>query len=76
LFAITAALGLSAENLRDALAAKRFAGKIRADFMGGVRSGVNGTPTFFIGNERHDGTYHYDDLVMSIEAHLEMGALV
>jgi protein-disulfide isomerase len=30
------------------------AGRIREDFMGGIRSGVNGTPTFYINGIRHD----------------------
>jgi protein-disulfide isomerase len=29
--------------------------KVERDFMGGVRSGVNGTPTFFINGVRYDG---------------------
>ena len=29
--------------------------KIREDFMGGVRSGVNGTPCLFINGERFNG---------------------
>ena len=28
---------------------------MRADFASGVRSGVNGTPTFFINGVRYDG---------------------
>jgi protein-disulfide isomerase len=28
--------------------------RVRASFMGGVRSGVNGTPTFYINGERYD----------------------
>jgi protein-disulfide isomerase len=31
--------------------------KVEVDFMSGVRSGVNGTPTFFINGIRHDGSY-------------------
>jgi protein-disulfide isomerase len=27
------------------------------DFMSGVRSGVNGTPTFFVQGERFDGDW-------------------
>jgi protein-disulfide isomerase len=29
--------------------------RIKDDFMGGVRSGVNGTPTFYANGVRHDG---------------------
>lgn len=31
--------------------------KVREDFRSGVRSGVNGTPTFFINGERFDGNW-------------------
>jgi protein-disulfide isomerase len=43
-----ARLGLNSESLRQALKEGRFTEKIRRDFSGGVKSGVNGTPTFFI----------------------------
>jgi len=39
-----------------------------------VRSGVNGTPTFFISGERHDGSYELDDLVSTIETHFRAKA--
>jgi protein-disulfide isomerase len=32
-----------------------------------VRSGVNGTPTFFINGRRHDGSYAFDELSAAIE---------
>jgi protein-disulfide isomerase len=38
--------------------------------MGGVRSGVNGTPAFFINGVRHEGTYAYEDLAPAVQAHL------
>jgi protein-disulfide isomerase len=37
------------------LAEHRHAAKVREDFMGGVRSGVSGTPTFFINGLMHTG---------------------
>ena len=39
--------------------------------MSGVKSGVNGTPTFFINGERHDGPWYHQDLVAAIEAAIE-----
>jgi formate-nitrite transporter family protein len=41
--------------------------RIRDDFLSGVRSGVNGTPTFFINGERYDGPASLDDLRKAIE---------
>lgn len=51
---------------------KTFEEKIRNDFMGGVRSGVNGTPTFFINGRRHDGSFYYEDLSSAIEQALKV----
>ena len=31
--------------------------RVRAEFKGGVRSGVNGTPTFFVNGRRFDGNW-------------------
>jgi protein-disulfide isomerase len=47
------------------LAAHRFRERVRRDFMGGIRSGVNGTPTFFINGERHDG--HLQELALTLQ---------
>ncbi len=47
---------------------RTFRPKVRSDFTGGVRSGVNGTPTFFINGQRHDGPFEYEDLLEAIEA--------
>jgi protein-disulfide isomerase len=59
-----------------ALAAGKYAAKMRADFLGGARSGVNGTPTFFINGERHNGTFEFDDLVAAIELRLHARAVL
>ena len=36
--------------------------------MSGVRSGVNGTPTFFINGERYDGSWELPSLLAAVEA--------
>ena len=41
---------------------------VREDFLSGVRSGVNGTPTFFINGVRHDDSYELETLLAAIEA--------
>lgn len=74
LLALAVGLGLSELELRNALASGEYEPKVRADFLGGVRSGVNGTPSFFINGERHDGTYEFDDLVAAIERRLHATA--
>src|SRR5436309_9603607 len=55
-------LGLSAEKLQSALASDEYAQRVKSDFIGGARSGVNGTPTFFINGDRHDGSFEFEDL--------------
>jgi protein-disulfide isomerase len=62
-------LGLPASAMRDALKMGRYRNKVRGDFIAGVRSGVNGTPTFFINGLRHDGAYDYASLVAGIQMH-------
>jgi protein-disulfide isomerase len=64
-------LGLEPGQCAEAIEAGRFAERVRADFLGGVRSGVNGTPTFFINGERHNGPNDYDHLLEKIEAELQ-----
>jgi formate-nitrite transporter family protein len=40
--------------------------RVRADFLSGVRSGVSGTPTFFINGEQYTGAYEFDALVAAL----------
>jgi protein-disulfide isomerase len=63
-------LSLDPEELTRALESKQFEARVRADFSTGVRSGVNGTPTFFINGQRHDGSYDYESMVAAINVAL------
>jgi protein-disulfide isomerase len=60
-------LSLPADACERALETGEFKERVRDDFHGGVRSGVNGTPTFFINGHRHDGSYEFRALVAAIE---------
>jgi protein-disulfide isomerase len=61
-------LGLDVTRFDQEMADHVYADRVHEDFMGGVRSGVNGTPTFYINGARHDGSYQVDDLVAALEA--------
>ncbi|MDX2265499.1 MAG: DsbA family protein [Hyphomicrobiales bacterium] len=67
LFAIAGTLGLSQIGLRDSITRGLHADKIQSDFIGGVRSGVNGTPTFFVNGLRHEGSFSLPELAASIQ---------
>lgn len=61
------ALGLDLHAVEAALDTHRFLPRIRQDFFGGVRSGVNGTPTIFINGWRHDGGWEARSLIVALE---------
>jgi protein-disulfide isomerase len=71
LLALARKLGMSDMAMGFAIANNEYAPRIQRDFFGGVRSGVNGTPAFFIGDRRHDGSWDYDSLADAIEARIE-----
>lgn len=64
-------IGLDVARFERDMAEHTYLPRIRDDFMSGVRSGVNGTPTFFINGRRHDGSYDLDTLLDALEAALE-----
>jgi len=45
----------------------KYAEKVNEDFISGVESGVNGTPTFFINGVRYDGAWDLESLLEAIE---------
>jgi len=51
-------LGVDPVWAAAALAQGLFRERVREDFASGVKSGVNGTPTFFINGARYDGLLH------------------
>ena len=55
-------LGLDVPRFVSEMAEHVHEPRVREDFMSGVRSGVNGTPTFFINGIRHDGPWDVDTL--------------
>ena len=59
-------LGLDTPRLMDEILAGKHTPRVREDFRSGARSGVNGTPTFFINGVRHDGPPTVDALLAAL----------
>jgi protein-disulfide isomerase len=74
LVAYASALGLDTTKFVRDRVERTYAPRVRADFVSGVRSGVNGTPTFFINGIRHDGSYDYPVMLAAIQAAAGVGA--
>jgi protein-disulfide isomerase len=68
LIAYASQLGLDVDAFTEDLAVVRHRDRIRADFMGGVRSGVNGTPSLFINGELFNAPAELRPLARAIEA--------
>ena len=62
------ALNLDKDRFVREMTEHKYANRVREDFLSGVRSGVNGTPTFFINGVRHDDSYELETLLAAIEA--------
>lgn len=62
-----AAIGLDSSRFVKDLNEHRYANRVREDFRSGVRSGVNGTPTFFLNGIRHDGPLELASLLAAID---------
>jgi protein-disulfide isomerase len=69
-FLLAAQLSMAPAQLRNALLNHLFAPKVDRDFAGGISSGVNGTPCFFINGRRYDGAYDAISLAAAIDAEL------
>jgi protein-disulfide isomerase len=61
-------LGLDTQRFEREIAQHVYEKRIKDDFIGGVRSGVNGTPTFYVNGVRHDGPAESEALIESLTA--------
>ncbi len=60
-------LGLDADRVTDALQAGTYRARVNDDVLSGLKSGVNGTPTFFINGGRYDGPHGTEPLFEALQ---------
>jgi protein-disulfide isomerase len=58
-------LGLDTAQFARDLETGKYEKRVRDDFRNGVRSGVNGTPTFFVNGNRYDGSWANEEAFLS-----------
>jgi protein-disulfide isomerase len=61
-------LRLDAIRIAREVAKGAYSARIEEDYMSGIRSGVNGTPTFFINGVRYDGYPGFEPMVEALKA--------
>jgi protein-disulfide isomerase len=59
-------LKLDIPRFETEMDARRYRPRVKRDFMGGMRSGVASTPTFFINGERYDGNLEQRALLAAL----------
>jgi len=60
-------VGLDLDEFGTAIQQGVVTKRIKEDRMSGIRSGVNGTPSFFINGTRYDGAPDHDSLLAAVE---------
>jgi protein-disulfide isomerase len=65
-------LRLASDHLSHALKEGKYAARVKTDLDSGIASGVQGTPTFYINGQRHDGAYDFESMVEAIESTTKM----
>ncbi|MDB6091901.1 MAG: oxidoreductase [Gammaproteobacteria bacterium] len=65
--AAAATIGLDMPSFYRELTGHVHVPRLREDFMTGVRSGVNGTPTFYINSVRYDGAWDLPTLLGALD---------
>src|SRR5271170_281372 len=60
-------VGLDTTKLQREVSEHKHLPRVKEDFTSGVRSGVNGTPTFYINGVRYDGAPEFEPMVAALE---------
>lgn len=65
-------IGLDVDRFKTDLENEACVAAVEADFESGVRSGVNGTPSFFINGAKYNGPWNEDNLASRIKNKIDL----
>ena len=66
--------GLNLEQFINDIQRQTLHEKVRWDFESGIRSGVNGTPTFFVNGKKFNGNWSENELFKTLKSELASDA--
>jgi protein-disulfide isomerase len=64
----TEGLGLDGNAAAAAIEDQKFGERIERDMEGGEKSGVHGTPTFFINGKEYEADWEFEEMVAAMDA--------
>lgn len=64
-------IGLDLPRFKTDIEKDSVIAKVEEDFESGIRSGVNGTPSFFINGEKYEGGWDADELTEYLKSRLK-----
>lgn len=70
LFAYAKSIGLDMQRFEQDVQKQSLAKKVESDFESGIRSGVNGTPSFYINGEKYEDSWEAADLIENVKAYI------
>ncbi len=56
-------IGLDTQQFEEKFQQPQYKEKIEQDLESGLRSGVNGTPSFFINGKKYEGSYNAEEMI-------------
>jgi len=68
LYAYAQQLGLNVEQFKNDMLSEKVITKVEDDFESGMRSGVNGTPSFFVNGEKFSNSWQYEPFLKHLKS--------
>lgn len=64
-------LGIDAGQFEAAFSDSKYVEKVESDLESGLRSGVNGTPSFFVNGQKYNGDYRSEDFLELLKSMID-----